>query len=183
MNQNNVSDYVALAEDYRQKQKKLFRESVSSNKKVIYWANEAIDLTMDDEDLVQWWGISEHKSALSGRKNKVILSNYDQTYLDGGFGNIYGNNYLIYQSWRKLYEFDPVVTNATVFGGEVCMWNKLGVKQTFDQKVVQRASVLAERLWNTGVNLNEELLNIATRLQSHMKRMKGRGFKVWPVTV
>ena len=58
MNQNNVSDYVALAEDYRQRQKKLFRESVSSNKKVIYWANEAIDLTMDDEDLVQWWGIS-----------------------------------------------------------------------------------------------------------------------------
>ena len=58
MNQNNVSDYVALAEDYRQKQKKLFRDSVSSNKKVIYWANEAIDLTMDDEDLVQWWGIS-----------------------------------------------------------------------------------------------------------------------------
>lgn len=40
-----------------------------------------------------------------GRKNEVILSNYDLTYLDIGFGNFYGDKYSTYQSWRKMYAF------------------------------------------------------------------------------
>ena len=104
-------------------------------------------------------------------------------YLDVGFNNFYGNNYGVYQSWRKLYGFNPKIDNANVIGGEVCMWNELGTKRTFDQKVFQKASVIAERLWNTEIDLTVNLKNIATRLQVQMKRFRKRGFKMWPVTV
>jgi hypothetical protein len=42
---NNISDYEALSVNYRQRQKKIWR-SISPKKKVIYWANEEIDLPM-----------------------------------------------------------------------------------------------------------------------------------------
>ena len=123
MQAHNISNYKDLSINYRQRQKKLFRESINANRKVIYWANEEIDLPMEDDDVVQWWGTSENQSALSGRKNEVILSNYNQVYLDIGFNNIYGNNYGVYQTWRKMYEFDPKIPGANVIGGETCMWN------------------------------------------------------------
>lgn len=40
MKANNIPTYEALSIDYRQRQKKLFRNSISPKKKVIYWANE-----------------------------------------------------------------------------------------------------------------------------------------------
>ena len=73
------------------------------------------------------------------------------TYLDIGFGNFYGNNYGVYQNWRKMYSFNPRIANVNVIGGESCMWNEMGNKYTFEQKVVQRAAVIAERLWNDKV--------------------------------
>lgn len=72
---------------------------------------------MEDEDLVQWWGTSANQGALSGRKNPVILSNYNQVYLDTGFNNIYGVNYGVYKTWRNMYEFNPKIPNANVIGG------------------------------------------------------------------
>jgi hexosaminidase len=46
-----------LAVDYRKRQKKIWRDDISK-KKVIYWANEDIDLPLDEEDVIQWWGVS-----------------------------------------------------------------------------------------------------------------------------
>jgi len=46
-----------------------------------------------------------------------------------------------------------------------------------------RTSVTGERLWNDRIDLEENLRNIATRLNNHGKRLRGRGFKVSPVTV
>ena len=183
MKANNIADYKGLSIDYRKKQKKMFRESISPKKKVIYWANEEIDLPMDDEDVVHWWGTSEHQSVLEGRKTPIILSNYNEVYLDVGFNNIYGVNYGVFQTWRKMYGFEPRIPNANVIGGETCMWNEIGTKHTFDQKVFLKASVLSERLWNTNIDLSKELRNIATRLQTQSERLRWRGFKMWPVTV
>ena len=183
MKANNIPDYKGLSVDYRKRQKKLWRESISPKKKVIYWANEEIDLPMEDEDVIQWWGTSENQGALSGRKNQVILSNYNEVYLDVGFNNFYGVNYGVYQTWRKMYGYNPKIPNANVIGGETCMWNELGTKHTFDQKVLQKASVLGERLWNTNIDLNTNLRNIATRLNSQADRLRSRGYKIWPVTV
>lgn len=41
-----------------------------------------------------------------------------------------------------MYGFSPAISNVNVIGGTTCMWNELGTRQTFDQKVIQKASVL-----------------------------------------
>ena len=122
MKANNIADFKALSIYFRQKQKKLWR-TISPTKKVIYWANENIDLPVEDDDVIHWWGVSANVSKLAGRKNQVILSNYDVTYLDIGFGNFYGRTYGNYQNWRLAYSFEPRVTNVNVIGGAACMWN------------------------------------------------------------
>jgi hexosaminidase len=63
------------------------------------------------------------------------------------------------------------------------MWSELTNKHTFEPKVTQRSSVIAERLWNVNVDINSEINNIAKRLTAHSQRLRDRGFKVWPVTV
>lgn len=63
------------------------------------------------------------------------------------------------------------------------MWSEIGNQNTFDQKIWMRSSAFAERLWNTGIDINKDLLNISQRLISQAKRMKKRGFKVSAVSV
>lgn len=63
------------------------------------------------------------------------------------------------------------------------MWNEIGNKNTFEQKVMQKSSVIGERLWNADIDIKTKLNNIATRLIAHSERLRQRGFKVWPVTV
>ena len=75
---------------------------------------------MESDDVIQWWGTSKNVGALKNKTNEVVLSNYDLTYLDIGFGNRYGGQYGTYQKWRTMYEqFTPKI------GGEVCMWSEL----------------------------------------------------------
>jgi hexosaminidase len=46
-----------LSIDFRIKQKQIWR-SISEKKKVMYWANEDIDLPLEDDDVISWWGLS-----------------------------------------------------------------------------------------------------------------------------
>ena len=63
------------------------------------------------------------------------------------------------------------------------MWNEVGNQYTHQQKVVLRANILGERLWNEKIDVKEDLPKIASRLSNHAKRLRKRGLKVWPVTV
>ena len=45
-----------------------------------------------------------------------------------------------------------------------------------------RSSAIAQRLWNTNVDIKKDLLNIVRRLIAQKKRMNSRGFKTTPVT-
>lgn len=67
--------------------------------------------------MIQWWGDADNVSQLQNRTNEIILSNYDITYLDLGFGGDDGLGYGTYITWRKLYEFNPRLTNINVIGG------------------------------------------------------------------
>ena len=87
MDAKEIKDYPALASYYRKQQKSLYRSTISSNKKVIYWTNEDIDLPVQDDDVLHWWGDQANQGRLAGRKNQVIMSNYDILYLDSGFTN------------------------------------------------------------------------------------------------
>lgn len=68
MKANNIKDPKALSIYFRQEQKKLWRK-ISTQKKVIYWANEDIDLPVDNDDVIQWWGVSTNVAKMAGRKN------------------------------------------------------------------------------------------------------------------
>ncbi len=179
---NSIPDYESLHIYYRERQKQLWR-SISPRKRVIYWANEDIDLPVQEDDLIDWWGVEANVGQLVGRKNEIILSNKDVTYLDYGFNNMYGNVYGVYADWRKMYSYEPRIPGVNVIGGETCMWAETNNRHTFDQKVAQRSSVIGERLWNVNVDLQTEIHNIATRLTAHTDRLRQRGYKVWPVTV
>lgn len=62
----NISDYKALEVYYRQQQKKIWRE-ITKTKKAIYWANEEIDLPLESDDVIQWWGVSKNIDRLKGK--------------------------------------------------------------------------------------------------------------------
>jgi len=77
MNAHNISNYENLSIVYRQNQKAMFRSKISATKKAIYWANEDIDLPLQPDDAVEWWGDAANQTFLSGRPNEVILANFD----------------------------------------------------------------------------------------------------------
>jgi hexosaminidase len=116
MANHNITDFEGLSLYYRERQKQLWRKK--TNKKVIYWANEDIDLPMEDEDTVEWWGVFANVGQIVGRKNPVILANKDEVYLDFGFNNMYGVLNGNYADWRKAYGFKPRMENVNVIGGE-----------------------------------------------------------------
>ncbi len=157
--------------------------NISAFKKAIYWANEDIDMPVEADDVIHWWGVSKNVNKLAGRKNQVILSNYDLTYLDVGFGGRRGTGYGTFISWRDVYKFDPRVKDVNVIGGETCMWAETSNAEDIDQKVWTRSAVLNERLWNVGIDSTKDILNIVERLVAQTRRMKERGFKASPVTV
>ena len=116
MDENNIPTYQQLSIYYRKRQKSLWR-NITPFKKAIYWANEAIDLPLDSDDIIQWWGVSKNVDKMAGRPNQVILSNYDLTYLDVGFGGRRGVGYGTFISWRDMYKFEPRIKNVNVIGG------------------------------------------------------------------
>jgi len=63
------------------------------------------------------------------------------------------------------------------------MWSELSSPFTHHQKIWNRASIIAERLWNDKVNIKQDLRNIAERLVAQSERMQERGYSVSPVTV
>ena len=182
MDEKGIKSYKELEIFYREKQKSIWRE-ITTTKKAIYWANEEIDLPVQSDDVIQWWGVSKNVDALKGRKNEIILSNYDLLYLDVGVGNRYGSDYGTYITWRKMYSFSPHVDTVNVIGAETCMWSELNNKHTHDQKIWIRTSILAERLWNSKISLDQQLVNIVKRLVAQKNRLKSRGFKPSIVSV
>ncbi len=63
------------------------------------------------------------------------------------------------------------------------MWSEIANPYNIETKVWIRTSVMGEKLWNSGVNINQTLNNVATRLNVQAERMRARGFKVSAVTV
>ena len=96
---------------YRRKQKSIFR-NISKSKRAIYWANEVIDVPLEQDEVVEWWGLSKNLNRLKNRKKEVILSSYDIGYLDVGFGNRNGANYASYIKWRNIYALRRILRES-----------------------------------------------------------------------
>jgi hexosaminidase len=108
MLENGISSYKELEIGYRKRQKQLWRK-ISPNKKAIYWANELLNLPLEEDDVLHWWGESIDVHKLAGKPNEVILSPYDIGYIDKGFGNRNGISYGNYIKWREIYKLQPRV--------------------------------------------------------------------------
>lgn len=39
---------------------------ITKTKKAIYWANEDIDLPLESDDVIHWWGVSKNVDRLKG---------------------------------------------------------------------------------------------------------------------
>ena len=181
MEANNIPTYVALEAYYRKRQKNIWREK--TKKKAIYWVLESLNIPVEEDDVIQWWGSKSKIGVLNETKNEVIISSYTQLYLDLGVGTIFFDPYQTYLTWRDIYQFNPYANSVNVIGAETCLWSELNDNHTNDQKIWVRASALAERLWNSKISIKTEIVNIVERLVAHKNRMKKRGFKPSIVSV
>ena len=92
----------------------------------------------------------------------LILSNWDATYLDCGFGSWVGdglNNWCSpYKGWKLIYDNGPrkIVQNFTMdyaqyqkqfLGAETALWSEQAQGLSIEGKIWPRTSAMAERLW------------------------------------
>lgn len=52
----------------------------------MYWTNYEINLPVDEDDIIHWWGVTKDLSYIKDKTNKIVLSNYDLLYMDTGYG-------------------------------------------------------------------------------------------------
>lgn len=80
MKDNNIKDAYELSVKFREQQKAMWRENISKTKKVIYWSNQDIDLPVQDEDVIQWWGVSANVDRLKGTKEYIQVGKTKSSY-------------------------------------------------------------------------------------------------------
>jgi len=52
----------------------------------MYWTNEAVNLPVESNDIIHWWGQHKNISVLKDRSNQIVISSEDLLYLNTGFG-------------------------------------------------------------------------------------------------
>ncbi|CAD8158974.1 unnamed protein product [Paramecium octaurelia] len=185
MTQNGISNYFDLQAYYRKKQKDIWKNQIKSQKKIIYWYNKKDQLPADQDDIIQWWGLSSQLNEVKGRSNQFILSDYHPLYLDTGVGNAFGDRYDKYQGWKDVYKWNPSIPHnfqGTILGGESLLWGETNNQNTHFQKLFLRSSILADTLWNPDQKQDELFPKFAKRLSDMEDRMNKYDFPVSPFT-
>lgn len=68
------------------------KQVLPQNRKVIFWRNDAANVTIGENDILHYWGAQADVSKVtSGSKSKIILSPSDILYLNKGQGNLWLN--------------------------------------------------------------------------------------------
>ena len=70
--------------------------------------------------------------------------------INTGLGFIWGNDFGIMFTWKKIYDMDPIspdIAQDRILGGEVTLWGEVSDYSTIDNYIWMRGSALAERLW------------------------------------
>ena len=112
---------------------------------------------------------------------KMVFSNYEQTYIDAGYG---GWNYE--RTMQKVYEDNPwkilerhEVSNmeeaqANALGGEIAMWTELTDDASLMATLEPRTAAYAETMWRDPRE-NNEWADAAPRMIRHSDRLRERG--------
>ena len=105
MAKNNIANYGELQMYWR----KQIKSVLSKDRKVVFWRNDAKDVTTTTDDVLQYWGsqndtsrsIASHILVTSNTTSKIVLSPSDILYLNKGHGNLWLNaSQGQYSVWR-----------------------------------------------------------------------------------
>ena len=110
-------------------QKKIWKEKIGSKKSIMYWTNEAVNLPVEEDDIIHWWGQHSNINVLKDMKNKIVISSENLTYLNLGFGKP-GTKVI---AWRDIY--DKLTLKFDNFKGEILgpigtLWSEVNNDQT-----------------------------------------------------
>jgi len=166
----NEEGFMELWNEYQEKALARFKTANGGKlKDMILWTSHMTEpqfLHYLDPSIytVQYWESSTNKQLPNLVKQgfQVIMSNYDDLYLDCGFGAWVGegNNWCSpYKGWQQIYMNDPKkylaaqgVTDpalwSKIVGGETAMWTEQAGDQNALTKIFPRSYALAERYWS-----------------------------------
>ena len=143
--QRSEKDFLDLWNNFLVKTTKAFKDIAKNDIPLIVWSSkmtskEYLTKYLNNKTyIIQLWNVATDKSIPNIIENgfKVILSNYDHTYLDCGFGSWVadGNNWCSpYKQWQLQYNLDPDKFVAyfnlsservsQILGGETNMWSE-----------------------------------------------------------
>lgn len=179
MSEHNISNGSQLQNYYKNREKSL----LDPKKSAILWIKDA-EFDYQENDILQYWGLSTEYSILQKYNNSVILSPNDFLYIDVGYGNSFGSeSWASFTTWKHIYNFNPSpseIENSRILGAEVTLWAEVNSDSTTDNHLWSRSSAFAERMWNAMINNGNA--DIVSRLYGNEKRLIRRGFQVSPVT-
>ncbi|CAD8143514.1 unnamed protein product [Paramecium pentaurelia] len=170
---------------FKKRQKDIWNNQIKSQKKIIYWYNKKDQLPADQDDIIQWWGLSSQLNEVKNRPNSFILSDFHPLYLDIGVGNAFGDRYDKYQAWKDVYKWNPKIPHnfqGNILGGETLLWGETNNQNTHFQKLFLRSSILSDTLWNPEIKKQEQFWKFTQRLSDMEDRMNKYGFPVSPFT-
>ena len=155
------------------------KQVLPSNRKVIFWRNNAENVTSGPDDILHYWGSQEdvakgtwqHILVVKQSESKIILSPSDLLYLNKGMGFIWQNSsFGTYSVWRKIYDdfvvFPTGVEKSRILGAEVCAWGEVINEDTLENTLWPRASTFAARVWSEPKIQTHELLEHLVHLNS-----------------
>lgn len=119
------------------------------------------DLYLLPTQILQYWGHSDDYESMNLNSNQVILSPFNELYLDCGFGNQLGAVSWChpYKTWKTFYDFDPfakgIVAKERILGAEVVLWTELVQSDDLDERLWPRSTAFAMRMWNAKQKLGQ----------------------------
>ncbi|WEJ96767.1 woronin body major protein [Yamadazyma tenuis] len=145
--------------------------------------------------LIQVWLSVESIKNITSKGYDVILSPYDQYYLDCGFGEWVTNNPKTagswcdpYKTWESLYRFDPMM-NLTesevrhIKGAEVALWGEVVDSSNLVQKIWSRSAAFAEVYWSGNKDENGDIrvYDFTQRMFNFRQYLLALGYRVDPL--
>lgn len=98
----NIKNYGELQMYWRYQ----LKQALPQGRKVIFWRNDADNLTTGPDDIVQYWGAQSQTANVTGKStSKLVLSPSDYLYLNKGTTWIWMNKTNgPFITWRQIYQ-------------------------------------------------------------------------------
>eukprot|EP00911_Craspedida_sp_UC1_P002289 UC1_evm1s1733 len=188
---HNLTVNELLLEFYT-KQRAILDIVASAKTAVTFWEEAALQvppLPLRASDVVQVWSSQENlDKVLNSTPARVVVSWYENVYMDCGLGNMFGKASWCdpYKTFLHMYSTDPLNGFPQdqlhrVLGGEAAMWGEETSPASIHTRVWPRAAAYGGRLWAHANPVSDEiaLLSVA----AHADRLAARGISTSSVAL